>query len=305
MIKYSINHKTTVKKMAKCFLCPRRCGAERPAARGLCEADTLRLGRAAPHYYEEPPVSGKNGSGTVFFSGCPLSCVFCQNHELSDSCCGEAVTVRKLADIMLYLQDQGCHNVNLVSPTPYVPDIIKALDIAKLKIPVVYNTSGYERLQTLKALEGYVDIYLPDFKYVSENLSEKYSGALDYPSVAAAALHEMIRQRGGCEYGENGIMKRGVIIRHLVLPSHKDESIKVLKFLSDNYDKSKFLLSLMSQYVPDFKASDYPEINRRLTKLEYRRVSEYAVSMGFDGFFQDASSQSSDYTPSFDLTGIV
>ncbi len=290
--------------MPKCYLCPRKCGADRPSSRGFCGADTLRLGRAAPHFYEEPPVSGKNGSGTIFFSGCPLSCVFCQNHELSDGCFGKPVTVNKLADIMLSLQDRGCHNINLVSPTPYVKDIIKALDIAKLKIPVVYNTSGYERVQTLKALEGYVDIYLPDLKYVSGELSEKYSGAADYPSVAAGALSEMMRQRGGCEYGEDGMMKRGVIVRHLVLPSHKDESIAVLKFLHENYDKSKFLLSLMSQYVPDFKAGEYPEINRKLTKLEYRRVSEYAIALGFDGFFQESSSQSSDFTPPFDLTGI-
>ena len=291
--------------MSKCFLCPRKCGADRPRKSGLCGADTLKLGRAAPHYYEEPPISGKNGSGTIFFSGCPLSCVFCQNHELSDGCFGKPVTEEKLAEIMLLLQDKGCHNINLVSPTPYVADIIKALDLAKLKIPVVYNTSGYERVQTLKALEGYVDIYLPDLKYVSPELAEKYSGAPDYPSVAAEAIAEMIRQRGGCEYDGNGMMKRGVIVRHLVLPSHKDESIAALKFLSDNYDKSRFLLSLMSQYVPDFKADKYPEINRKLTKLEYRRVSEYAVSLGFEGFFQEASSQSSDYTPPFDLTGII
>lgn len=290
--------------MPKCFLCPRKCGADRPYSRGICGADGLRLGRAAPHFYEEPPVSGKNGSGTIFFSGCPLSCVFCQNHELSDGCFGQPVSTQKLADIMFSLQDSGCHNINLVSPTPYVTDIIKALDIAKLKIPVVYNTSGYERVQTLKALEGYVDIYLPDLKYVSVGLSEKYSGAADYPSVAAEALAEMIRQRGGCEYGKDGMMKRGVIVRHLVLPSHKDESIAVLKFLDENYDKSKFLLSLMSQYVPDFRADEYPEINRRLTKLEYRRVSEYAIALGFDGFFQGSASQSSEYTPPFDLTGI-
>lgn len=290
--------------MSKCFLCPRKCGADRPRKSGLCGADTLKLGRAAPHYYEEPPISGKNGSGTIFFSGCPLSCVFCQNHELSDGCFGKPVTEEKLAEIMLLLQDKGCHNINLVSPTPYVPQIIRALDKAKLDIPVVYNTSGYERVQTLMALQGYVDVYLPDFKYVSAELSGKYSGCPDYPSVAAEALHEMIRQRGGCEYDENGIMTRGVIVRHLVLPSHKDESTAVLDFLSRNYDKSKFLLSLMSQYVPVFKACEYKKIDRRLTKLEYRRVSEYALSEGFDGFFQDPSSQSSEYTPEFDLTGI-
>lgn len=290
--------------MSKCFLCPKKCGADRPAERGFCGADTLRLGRAAPHYYEEPPISGVNGSGALFFSGCPLSCVFCQNHELSDGCSGEPVTVEKLVDIMKTLEDAGCHNINLVSPTPYVKEIIKALDAAKLQIPVVYNTSGYERVQTLKALDGYVDVYLPDFKYVSSEIAEKYSGVTDYLSVTAEAIQEMIRQRGGCEYDGRGIMKRGVIIRHLVLPSHKDESIAVLKYLSENYDKSKFLLSLMSQYVPVFKASEYKELNRRLTSLEYRRVSEYAVSLGFNGFFQDASSQTSDYTPDFDLTGI-
>ena len=290
--------------MSKCCLCPRKCGADRPDIRGLCGAESLRLGRAAPHFYEEPPISGTKGSGTVFFSGCPLSCVFCQNHELSDGCFGKTVSVEKLADIMLSLQDTGCHNINLVSPTPYVPDIIKALDIAKLRIPVVYNTSGYERVQTLKALEGYVDVYLPDFKYVSGELAGKYSGAADYPHVAAEALAEMLRQRGGCEYDGNGIMTRGVIVRHLVLPSHKDESLKVMKFLSENYDKSKFLLSLMSQYVPDFKADEYKEIDRRLTKLEYRRVSEYAEALGFEGFFQDFSSQDSVYTPPFDLCGV-
>lgn len=290
--------------MPKCFICPRKCGADRPFERGYCGADSLRIARAAPHYYEEPPISGKNGSGAIFFSGCPMKCVFCQNHEISAGCYGEKVTVRRLADIMLSLQDRGCHNINLVSPTPYVPEIIKALDAAKLHIPVVYNTSGYERAQTLKALEGYVDVYLPDFKYVSADISEKYSGAPDYPSAAAEALHEMLRQCGGCEYDENGVMTRGVIVRHLVLPSHKDESIAALKYLSDNYDKSKFLLSLMSQYVPVFKAAEHPEINRRITKLEYRRVSEYALSLGFDGFFQDPASQKSDYTPEFDLTGV-
>lgn len=290
--------------MLKCSLCPKKCGARRPDQRGLCGADGLRLGRAAPHYYEEPPVSGSNGSGALFFSGCPMSCVFCQNHELSNAKTGKSVTVKRLAEIMLRLQDEGCHNINLVSPTPYVPDIIKALDIAKLEIPVVYNTSGYERVETLKALDGYIDIYLPDFKYVTPALAERYSGAPDYPAVASAALEEMLRQRGGCEYGADGIMKRGVIVRHLVLPSNKDESEKVLGFLSRNYDKSKFLLSLMSQYVPMYRACEFKEINRKLTKLEYRRVSELALSLGFDGFFQEISSGKTEYTPEFDGTGV-
>ncbi|MBO4423461.1 MAG: radical SAM protein [Clostridia bacterium] len=290
--------------MLICKLCPVKCGAKRPENAGLCGAAALRASRAAPHYFEEPPVSGKNGSGAIFFSGCPMSCVFCQNHEISAGCAGKDVTVKELAEIMISLQEQGCHNINLVSPTPYVPYIKKALDIAKPSVPVVYNTSGYERVEVLRALEGYVNVYLPDFKYVTPEISGKYSGRPDYPAAAAKALAEMIRQCGGCEYGKNGIMTRGVIVRHLVLPSLKDESIKVLEFLSENYDKDKFLLSLMSQYVPVYRAAEYKEINRKLTSYEYRRVCEEAVKLGFKGFFQSSASQSSDYTPDFDLTGI-
>lgn len=287
--------------MLNCRLCPKKCGADRENKRGFCGADVLRVARAAPHYHEEPCLSGKNGSGAVFFSCCPLSCVFCQNHEISDECKGRAVTIQELSDIFKRLEAEGCHNINLVSPTPYVPEIIKALDIAKPEIPVVYNTSGYERAETLRALDGYVSVYLPDHKYVTPEIAEKYSGAADYPEVAAAALDEMLRQRGGCEYDENGMMKRGVIVRHLVLPSNKDESVKVLEFLSENYDKSKFLLSLMSQYYPTHRACEYPEINRYLTKYEYKKVSEFAVSLGFKGYFQESSSHDSKYTPEFDM----
>ena len=290
--------------MLKCYLCPKKCGADRTVRRGLCGAGALSVARAAAHYYEEPPISGKNGSGAVFFSGCPLRCVFCQNDPVSHGGVGKSITAAELADIFKRLCDAGCHNINLVSPTPYVPEIIKALELARPQVPVVYNTSGYERVETLRMLDGYVDIYLPDFKYVTPALSEKYSGAADYPAVAAAALHEMLRQRGKCEYSDDGMMERGVIVRHLVLPSHRDESVAVLRFLSENYDTSSFLLSLMAQYVPMYGAKDYPEIDRRLTKLEYRRVSEEALRLGFEGFFQDPSSQSADYTPDFDLTGI-
>ena len=290
--------------MLNCKLCPKKCGANRQNERGKCGAGALKVARAAPHYYEEPPISGTKGSGAIFFSGCPLFCVFCQNYQISANCSGTEISVKRLADIMLRLQDEGCHNINLVSPTPYVPEIIKALKLAKLDVPVVYNTSGYERVQTLKALEGYVDIYLPDFKYVTEDTAEKYSGARDYPSVAKDALAEMLRQRGGCEYDENGIMKRGVIVRHLILPSHKDESVKTLRFLSDNYDKSKFLLSLMSQYCPVYRAKEFKEIDRRLTKYEYKKVAETAVSLGFDGFLQDTASHESAYTPEFDGSGV-
>lgn len=290
--------------MLNCKLCPKKCGADREKGRGLCGAGALKIARAAPHYYEEPPVSGTKGSGAIFFSGCPLSCVFCQNYEISALCGGTEITVVRLADIMKELQSRGCHNINLVSPTPYVPEIKEALRLARLQIPVVYNTSGYERVQTLKALEGYVDVYLPDFKYVSEDLSEKYSGARDYPSVASGALSEMIRQRGGCEYDADGIMTRGVIVRHLILPSHKVESIETLEYLSRNFDKSMFLLSLMSQYCPVYRADGFKEINRRLTKYEYKKVADTAVSLGFEGFLQDTASHESVYTPEFDGTGV-
>lgn len=290
--------------MLKCYLCPKKCGANRPSERGLCGAGALTAARASAHYYEEPPISGKNGSGAVFFSGCPLGCVFCQNYPVSHGNAGKELTVGELADVFKKLCDEGCHNINLVSPTPYVPQIIKALEIARPEIPVVYNTSGYERVSTLKALDGYVDIYLPDFKYATSAAAERYSGAPDYPEAAAAALHEMIRQKGGCEYGADGMMTRGVVVRHLVLPSNRAESVAVLRFLSENYDKKAFLLSLMSQYVPMYGAVNFPEINRKLTKLEYRRVCEEALRLGFDGFFQEPSSQSSSYTPEFDLTGL-
>lgn len=198
----------------------------------------------------------------------------------------------------------GCHNINLVSPTPYVREIIGALDkCGSLGIPVVYNTSGYERSETLRMLDGYIDVYLPDFKYITPELSEKYSSAKDYPAAASLSLYEMLRQRGGCVI-KDGIMQRGVIVRHLVLPSHRDESVKVLKYLSDNYDKKLFLLSLMSQYTPAYKACGYPELNRRLTSFEYKYVLKAAEAFGFNGFMQERESASCAYTPSFDLTGV-
>ena len=241
--------------MSKCYLCPHECGADRPGSRGICGADTLRVALAAPHYYEEPCLSGKNGAGTVFFSGCPLSCVFCQNHELSADNKGKPVTVKRLSEIFTELQNKGCHNIDLVSPTPYVTEIKEALDLAKLHIPVVYNSSGYERVQTLKSLEGYVDIYLPDFKYVDPDTAEKYSGFSDYPEVAAEALAEMLRQKPQRRY-ENGLMKKGVIVRHLVLPSMRAESLAVLDFLHKNFDIKKFTLSLLAQYTPMYKAKE-------------------------------------------------
>ena len=290
--------------MGKCYLCPHMCGADRPGNRGFCGADALKIARAAPHYHEEPCLSGKNGAGTVFFSGCPLSCVFCQNHEISDECKGKEITVGRLAEIIKELEDRGCHNIDLVSPTPYTDDIIAALDIAKPKIPVVWNTSGYERVPTLKKLRGYVDIYLPDFKYISPEWAERYSGAADYPGIASAALEEMLYQQPEREYGEGGIMKKGVIVRHLVLPSHRTESIAVLDYLKENFDITKFTLSLMAQYTPMHRASEFPEINRTITKFEYRSVAEHAQSLGFDCYYQEIASADEKYTPDFDFSGV-
>lgn len=289
--------------MSKCYLCPHKCGADRPSSRGICGADTLRVALAAPHYFEEPCLSGQNGAGTVFFSGCPLSCVFCQNHELSQDNRGKAITVGRLAEIFSELQEKGCHNIDLVSPTPYVKEIKEALGIAKLHIPVVYNSSGYERTETLQSLEDHVDIYLPDFKYVTKETAEKYSGYPDYPAVAAEALSEMLRQQPERVY-ENGIMKKGVIVRHLVLPSNRAESIAVLDYLHKNFDIGKFTLSLLAQYTPMYKAAGYKEINRTLTKFEYNSVAAHAEELGFECYYQQISSADEKYTPVFDFSGV-
>ena len=289
--------------MSKCYLCPRKCGADRPSSRGVCGADTLRVALAAPHYCEEPCLSGTNGAGTVFFSGCPLSCVFCQNHELSSENKGKEISVVRLAEIFSELQNKGCHNIDLVSPTPYTDEIIAALDIAKPEIPVVWNTSGYERVETLKKLDGRVSVYLPDFKYVTPDLAFKYSGTANYPETAACALGEMLQQQPKRVY-ENGLMMKGVIVRHLVLPSHRAESIAVLDFLHKNFDISKFTLSLLAQYTPMYKAAEYKEINRTLTKFEYNSGAAHAEELGFDCYYQDTASANEKYTPTFDFSGV-
>ena len=294
--------------LENCRLCPRRCGAARQSGqRGRCGADgSLRVARAALHFWEEPCLSGEKGSGTVFFSGCPLGCRFCQNHSISADCFGKEISVERLAQIFLELQEQGANNVNLVSPTQYTPQIIAALDMAKpkLNIPVVYNTGGYERVETLQMLEGYVDIWLPDAKYADTQRAQNYSQAADYPQVAHAAIEEMLRQTGGPKFDQNGIMRRGVIVRHLVMPGGMQDSFRVLENLAKLRKKQEFLLSLMSQYTPYCKDEQYPELNRRVSTYEYRRVCEYAQELGFEGFAQERSSAKEEYTPDFDLTGV-
>ena len=291
--------------MSKCFLCPRMCGADRQAGeRGVCaEGGEIRVARAALHRYEEPPISGERGSGTVFFSGCSLRCVFCQNKAVSrGGSVGRQISPRDLADIFFELRDMGAHNINLVTPTHFADGVIRALELARptLGIPVVYNTSGYERVETLRRFDRLVDIYLPDFKYSSRELAKKYSAAPDYPEVVEAAISEMFRQVGKYIYGEDGMLKRGVVVRHLVLPSARRDSMAVLDRLSRIAPKNEILLSLMSQYTPEFAAdSGCSELCRRVTSFEYDSVLDYALSMGFEGFMQGRASATARYTPDF------
>lgn len=288
-----------------CSLCPRRCGAERTveAGAGFCHMGTDPVvARAALHFWEEPCISGKNGSGTVFFSGCPMGCVFCQNYEISAERFGRRITVDELSAVFERLEKQGAHNINLVNPTHFVPAILEALRIRKPAVPVVYNSSGYERVETLRLLEGYVDIYLPDLKYKDGQVAARYSGAADYFSYASLAVEEMVRQTGPAVYGADGVLQRGTVIRHLILPGHTRNSIAVLQWLAQQLPQVP--VSLMAQYLPCGKASDYPEINRPITKREYHKVLNFLFELGLDGFVQERSSAVKEYIPSFHLEGI-
>lgn len=294
-----------------CRLCPRECGVDRSVTRGFCGmGESPRLARAALHQWEEPCISGdpddpdQMGSGTVFFSGCVMRCVFCQNYEVSAGGFGRDISVERLADIFLELQERGAYNINLVSPTPFVPQIIRALDIAKprLNIPVVYNTGGYERVETLCALEGYVDIYLPDVKYCSEELAVELSQAPRYFETAMNAVGEMVRQTGKPQFSGD-MLKKGVIVRHLVLPYHYRDSVEVIRRVGERFGKD-VLFSLMSQYTPFGRAKDIPRLNRRITTFEYRKALDAVYDSGLSGFMQERSSAKEEYTPEFDLSGI-
>lgn len=291
----------------KCTLCPRRCGADRTKVRGRCgQTATLYAARAALHMWEEPCISGKNGSGTVFFSGCPLGCVYCQNSDIASSRAGVPIDANRLAEIFLELQDRGAHNINLVTPTHFAPHIIRALDMAsELKIPVLYNTSGYETVETLRMLDGYVDIYLPDFKYMDARIAEKYSCAPDYPETAKAALAEMTHQTGACEFDADGMLRRGTIVRHLVLPGYTQNSRDVIEYLYNTYGNDIYM-SIMSQYTPMPRAADYPEINRRVTDGEYDALVDFAAGIGVENaFVQEGASSSESFIPAFDGEGII
>ncbi len=290
--------------MEGCTLCPRLCGVDREVQRGFCGSGALvKAARAAKHLWEEPCISGTNGSGTVFFSGCTLGCVFCQNREISWGGVGKELTVEQLAEVFQRLESQGVHNLNLVTPMHFTPQILQALELAKPKIPVVMNTGGYDRVETLRKWEGKVDIFLPDLKYVSADLSAIYSAAPDYFAVASKAILEMHRQQPELVW-EGDLLKKGLIVRHLVLPGCVKDSLAVLDFLDRNLPKDSFLLSLMSQFTPTAACADHPQLNRRVTTYEYRKVADRAAELGFSGFAQDRRSAKEEYTPPFDLEGV-
>lgn len=287
-----------------CELCPRRCGAERELGeRGFCGAPAeLRVARVALHPYEEPCISGTRGSGTVFFAGCPLGCIFCQNRAIHSPDAGRAMSERELGEVFLSLQARGAHNINLVTATHYADRVARALSMVRseLKIPVVYNCGGYERPETVRVFEGLVDIYLPDFKYVSSELSGAYSGAADYAEFATASLLEMVRQVGAPKFDAEGMMTRGVMVRHLVLPGCRRDSVAVLDRIAETVGVKDVRLSLMRQYTPDFAPNDAPKnLKRRLTSFEYESVAEHALKLGFEGYFQGAEAASAAYTPDF------
>ena len=289
----------------RCNLCPRNCGALRTesSGEGYCRMPEVPvLARAALHQWEEPPISGTRGSGTVFFSGCSLGCVFCQNEKISHQDFGKAVTVERLREICEDLIAQGAHNINFVNPTHYAYIIAKLLE-KPLGVPVVYNCGGYEKVETLRALEGKIDIYLPDLKYLDPNTAKRYSLAQDYPDVACAAIREMVRQTGPVVM-EDGLLKRGVVIRHLILPGQVNAAKAVMDWVGENFERGEVLFSLMSQYTPWGDLSAHPEIDRKLRKGEIRSATEYMSNLDLPGFCQDGASAQEEYTPPFDLTGI-
>ncbi|MEA4894030.1 MAG: radical SAM protein [Oscillospiraceae bacterium] len=293
--------------MSRCFLCPRACGADREnGERGICSCGDLPvIARAAAHFGEEPCISGTCGSGTVFFSGCGLRCVFCQNREISVEGRGREISVTRLAEIFSELEESGVHNLNLVTATHFTDKVVEALRLARPKIPVVWNSSAYENTETLKMLEGYVQVYMPDFKYSSGEAALRYSGARDYPETAKAAINEMFRQTGPSVIDGEGLLKSGVLIRHLILPGRLYDAFDVIDWVAENFPKNAVLFSLMSQFVPLAKKEKYPELDRPLTKEEYERAQSYLTLSGIEsGYFQELSSATGELIPDFDLTGV-
>ena len=295
-----------IELLQKCEICPHKCKIDRTKNQvGRCKSkDTVKVALASIHNFEEPCISGRNGSGTVFFSNCNLSCEFCQNYEISQQGLGKEISIERLAEIFIEQQLRGADNINLVSPTSYAAQIIEAIKIAKnngLKIPIIYNTNGYENVETLKLLEGYIDVYLPDLKYAENDLAKKYSKIENYFEIATSAIKEMYRQAGENEYDENGIIKKGIIIRHLILPNHTENSKKVLKWIAENMPKN-ITVSVMAQYFPTYKAKEIKDINRKITKYEYQKIENYLYSLDLEnGYIQEMGNNEEIYVPKWEI----
>lgn len=294
-----------MQELEKCKICPHNCGVNRLNGNiGRCKSNgNIKLAMASIHNFEEPCISGENGSGTVFFSNCNMNCVFCQNYKISQQGLGREISIKELAEIFIDEQNKNAENINLVTPTMYVYHIIEAIKIVKnkgLKIPIVYNSNGYENVETIKKLDGYIDIYLPDLKYYDDDLAFKYSGVKNYFENATSAIKEMYNQVGSPVLDENGMMKKGLIIRHLVLPNNLQNSKDVLKWINDNIDKKVFV-SVMAQYFPTNRAKEFPEINRKLTKEEYEEIENYLYSLDLDnGYIQELGEHEEEYVPDFE-----
>ncbi len=296
-----------IREYENCNLCPRKCGVNRYKQKGFCGMGAYpKAAKASLHKWEEPCISYKNGAGTFFFSGCSLKCIYCQNMHISAGF-GADLTAESLSSIYLHLQDMGADNIELVTPTHFLPDVIASLDKVRhlLKIPVIYNSGGYESVESIKQLDGYIDVYLPDIKYYSAEISARYSNAPDYFEYASKAVLEMIRQTKKIKFNNEGGLIRGTIIRHLVLPSCRHDSMKILDWVAENTSQDQVLASIMSQYTPfDFIPKEITELHRKITKMEYNSVIHHAEQLGIKGFMQEKSSADEAYVPDFDLSGL-
>lgn len=296
-----------MEELKSCKICPHRCKVNRLDSKiGRCRCDEkIKIALASVHNYEEPCISGINGSGTVFFSNCNLNCIYCQNYEISQQGKGKIISIEHLAEIFLNQQKKNVNNINLVTPTMYVPQIIEAIKIAReygLKIPIIYNSNGYENIETIRMLNGYIDIYLPDLKYYSNKIAKKYSNVENYFDIAINAIKEMQKQVGNPIFDDNGIIRKGVIIRHLILPNHLLNTKKILKYIKENLEEDTYI-SLMAQYFPTYKAKEDELINRKLTKKEYKEIENYLYSLDLkNGYIQDLGDHEEEYVPEFDFS---
>ena len=301
-----MNKTNKIELLKSCEICPHKCKVNRLNGKiGRCKSnDKVKIALYSTHNFEEPCISGTNGSGTIFFSNCNLNCIYCQNYEISQLGIGKEFTIEELADIMIKQQEKNVENINLVTPTSFTVQVIEAIKIARkrgLKLPIVYNTNGYENIETIQMLEGFVDIYLPDLKYYYPKLGEKYSNVKNYFEITTKAIKEMIKQVGAPQFDENGLLKKGVIIRHLVLPNHIDNSKKVLKWIKENVDK-KAMVSIMAQYFPTYKAKEDIKLNRKLTKEEYQEISNYIYDIDLEnGYIQELGEHEEEYVPKWVL----